>query len=227
MSRPVVTLAVLLLIGCAPDAEAPVVLSSASTADVVRSLAGSAVVSVAASSVLARQIARGAPADVFVTADPAWIDWLQTEGAPVLARRVVARGQLVVVGPVDGPPGLGTFEGQVAMADPSHVPAGRYAQAALEATGQWETIGPDAIRAGDVRAALAAVEAGVADRALVYASDAAASRRVRVLHRFPEAQTGPIRFEAALLREPGRGLFERLTERGEAWAAAGFLPPFP
>ena len=139
----------------------------------------------------------------------------------------MARGQLVVVGPVDGPPGLGTFEGQVAMADPSHVPAGRYAQAALEATGQWETIGPDAIRAGDVRAALAAVEAGVADRALVYASDAAASRRVRVLHRFPEAQTGPIRFEAALLREPGRGLFERLTERGEAWAAAGFLPPFP
>lgn len=225
MTARAAALALAVAAGCAPAPDAPTVFSAASTADVVRGLAPDVVVSVAASSVLARQIARGAPADVFLTADPAWIDGLEREGVGVLDRRVVARGALVVVGPLDG--GEAPFEGRLALADPTHVPAGRYARRALEATGRWEAVGADAVRTGDVRAALAAVEAGGADRAVVYASDAAASRRVRVLHRFAEAETGPVVFEAALLRPAGRVTFERLGANGEVWQEAGFLPPGP
>lgn len=213
------------LAGCAEAPSEPVVFAAASTADVVRALAEGASVSVAASSVLARQVARGAPASVLVTADPAWIDWLAAEGVPVLDRREVARGSLVVVGPADAAPEADPFTGRIALADPAHVPAGQYARAALRASGRWADVEPRTVRTGDVRAALAAVEAGAADRAVVYASDARASTRVRVLLALDGA--GAIRFEAALLKSEGRSVFDALTTRPEAWAAAGFLPPAP
>jgi molybdate transport system substrate-binding protein len=206
------------------DHAGPVVFAAASTADVVSETAPRATVSVAASSVLARQIARGAPADVFVTADPAWIDWLVEEGVEVLDRRVVARGRLVIVSrreKGDGSP----YAGRIAMGDPAHVPAGRYARAALKAAGRWDDVAPRAVFTGDVRAALAAVETGAADRAVVYASDVQASPRVRVLHAFPEVESGAVVFEAALLTAEGGGAFAALASG--AWEAAGFRPAAP
>ena len=218
--------------GCTSGPDAAVVLAAASTGDVAFAVAQRetdagrpALVSVAASSVLARQIAQGAPADVFVTADPDWIDWLGERGVSVVERRVVATGRLVLVGPVDAPAGASLATAlasadRLALADPSHVPAGAYARESLEAAGLWDGVSARVVPLGDVRAALAAVESGVADRAIVYGSDAVASQRVRVLAEVPRAQ---IVFEAALLQEPGgRGLFDALAEAGDLWTAAGF-----
>ncbi len=220
--------------GCAGD-DAVVVLSAASTSDVLAELARAesaagrpTVVSPAASSVLARQIARGAPADVFVTADPAWIDWLPAQGISVADRRVVATGTLVVVGPKGTAPAADLADAlrlsrRVALADPAHVPAGRYAQVALADAGVWAEVAPRVVAVGDVRAALAAVETGVADRAVVYASDAAASPRVRVVADVPHP---PVVFEAARLTPQGRAAFDAITGPAASarWAAAGFRP---
>ena len=224
MSGRAAAVALALLAGCAPDRAGPVVFAAASTADVVSETAPRATVSVAASSVLARQIARGALADVFVTADPVWIDWLVEEGVEVLDRRVVAQGRLVVVG-LRGNTAGGPFEDRIAMGDPSHVPAGRYGRAALEAAGRWVDVAPRAVYTGDVRAALAAVETGAADRAVVYGSDVRASPHVRVLHAFPEAESGPVLFEAALLTGRGRAAFAALASA--AWETSGFQPKAP
>ena len=219
----------LLLAGC-HDAPASVVMAAASTTDVARAAAERVeaetgrrvLVSVGATSALARQIARGAPADVFVAADPAWVDWL-AERVPVRQRQTVARGRLVVV----GPPGSTAaslpeaLAGRVALADPSHVPAGRYARRSLAAAGVWAEVEPRVVVVGDVRAALAAVELGAAERAVVYASDARRSRRVVTVWRLPPVD---VRFEVAQLGG-GRGdaLYRALT-RPEGWAAAGFEP---
>lgn len=206
-----------------------VVFAAASTTDVVQGVAsqieaetGRAVlVSVGATSTLARQIARGAPADVFVAADPAWVDWLRREGVPVRQRQTVARGRLVVV----GPPGStaadlrAALAGRIAIADPSHVPAGRYARQSLAAAGLWAEVEPRVVAVGDVRAALAAVEVGAADRAVVYASDACRSARAAVVWTLPPSD---IRFEVArLATDRGDDVYGSLT-RLEVWTAAGF-----
>ena len=240
MSRAALGLAVVLLAGCVRDDGAALVFAAASTADVVQAVVEaetdvgrSASVSVGASSVLARQIARGAPADVFVTADPEWIDWLIAQGVPAAARREVARGRLVVVGPPDVPRERSVADAlapaaRIALADPSHVPAGAYAEAALRDLGLWDQVATRVVAAGDVRAALAAVETGTADRAVVYASDALASSRVRVLADMPEAATPDIRYEAALLDPTdGRALFDALVDARDLWVAAGFEPARP
>lgn len=210
----------LALAACAEPPPGPVIFAAASTADVVRGAAPGATVSVAASSVLARQIAAGAPADVIVSADADWIDWL-AERVLVLERRVVAGGRLVVVGPPDAPTAgslADAVAGRIAIADDTHVPAGRYARLGIPAA-LWDRL--DRIVTGDVRAALAAVETGAADRAVVYASDAAATSRVRVVWTFPDSVA--VHFEAALLRESARATFDRIAEAD--WAGAGFLAP--
>ncbi|PAP77290.1 molybdate ABC transporter substrate-binding protein [Rubrivirga marina] len=240
MTRAALGLAVALLGGCARDDGAALVFAAASTVDVVRHVTEAetaagrpASVSVAASSVLARQIAQGAPADVFVTADPDWIDWLVTQGVALIDRREVARGRLVVVGPADAPSTRSVADAlamaeRIALADPSHVPAGAYAETSLRRLGVWDEVAPRVVAAGDVRAAVAAVETGTADCAVVYASDAQASSRVRVLAEVPEAVTPPIRYEAALL-DPSRGraVFDAIVGAGDVWREAGFDPARP
>lgn len=224
--------ALALCVGCAGEPDEAVVLAAASTGEVVqraavqeRDAGRPTLVSVAASSVLARQIAQGAPADVFVAADPDWIEWLIERGVPVVERRVVATGRLVLVGPVGTPEAASLASAlapvdRLALADPSHVPAGAYARESLQAEGLWDRVSTHVVPLGDVRAALAAVETGAADRAIVYASDVVASPRVRVLAEVPHA---PIVFEAALLQERrGRRVFDALTEADDLWTDAGF-----
>ena len=218
-------LAALVLAGCtdAPDAT---VLAAASTVDVVEpvasELSADVRVSGAASSVLARQIAAGAPADVFVSADPEWVDWLAGRGVGVLRQSVVATGALVVVGAGEASDDAGAaLAGRVAIADPSHVPAGRYARKALERQGLWRRVRPRAVFTADVRAALVAVQTGAADRAVVYASDLSRQSRARVLYRFdpmPEIQV-----VVAQLTPAGGPVYDALVAP-EPWRAAGFGP---
>ena len=212
--------------GCA-DAPDVTVFAAASTTGVVEAVAreapGDVRVSAAASSVLARQIAAGAPADVFVSADPDWLDWLSQNGPDPIRQSVVATGALVVIGKRGAEtddPAL-ALAGRVAVADPSHVPAGRYARKALERQGLWSGIQPRAVYTGDVRAALVAAQAGAADRAVVYASDVGRQPGIRILYRF--APMPEIQFAVAQLTPAGRAVYDALVAP-QPWRAAGFGP---
>jgi molybdate transport system substrate-binding protein len=169
--------------------------------------------SLAASSALARQIEQGAGADLFLSADEPWMDYLQQRSLIVDSSRISPLGnRLVLIAPrevaiqplvlrqgTDLAAMLGAA-GRLAVGDPAHVPAGRYAQAALQWLGQWDALAPRLARAENVRAALLLVERGEAPLGIVYATDAAASRSVRVLGRFPAASHPPISYPFAITR---------------------------
>jgi molybdate transport system substrate-binding protein len=129
------------------------------------------ILSVGASSTLARQIEQGAPADVFLSADEAKMDALQRKGLiDPATRRSVLSNKLAIVG--DGIRGPRDLVGKkVALAEPSSVPAGIYAKAWLTRIGLWDQIAPNVIPTEHVRAALAAVRSGNADAAIVYVTD--------------------------------------------------------
>lgn len=200
--------------------------------------------SFAASSALARQMEQGAPADLFMSADEAWMDYAQQRGLIVNDTRVSPIGNsLVLVAPTDAArPVALTREtdlrallgpnGRLATGDPAHVPVGRYAQAALTWMGQWDAIAPRLARADNVRAALLLVERGEAPYGIVYGTDAAVSRGVRVVGTFPLASHTPVTYPFALTRRAAdnaqaRALLAFLTgpEARPTWQRFGFNIP--
>jgi molybdate transport system substrate-binding protein len=149
-----------------------------------------------ASSLLARQIEQGAPADLFLSADEARVDALARKGL-VATRVSVLSNTLVVVGvPL-------AQARSVALAEPSSVPAGIYARTWLQKIGLWERIAPKVVPTENVRGALAAVESGNVDAAIVYKTDARMAKRSRVVFEVPRAQGPPISYPFALLRDAG------------------------
>ncbi|MDF0488803.1 molybdate ABC transporter substrate-binding protein [Sphingomonas sp. H39-1-10] len=166
------------------------------------------VVSFAGSSALARQIEAGARADLFVSADEAWMDAIAAKHLIVPATRVTFLGnRLVIVAPaasrVRAPAGgarLARFlsAGPLAMADPA-VPAGKYGRTALVRLGVLSAVQPHIVSAENVRATLALVERGVAPLGIVYATDARASAKVRIAGVFPETTHPPITYPVARL----------------------------
>jgi molybdate transport system substrate-binding protein len=197
--------------------------------------------SMAASSALARQIEQGAQADLFLSADEPWMDYLQQRDLIDPATRVSPIGnRLVLVARagtgrtvelrqgIDLAALLGSA-GRLATGDPAHVPAGRYAQTALQWLGQWDTLAPRLARAENVRAALLLVERGEAPLGIVYATDAAASRGVRVVGTFPAPSHAPISYPFAVTRRAqrnaqARALHAFLTSAAAlpVWQAHGF-----
>lgn len=171
--------------------------------------------SFASSSALAKQIAQGAPAGVFISANPKWMDVLEGEGAIVEGSRTDLLGNsLVLVAPrdtarpvtVDAALPLAQMlgaDGRLSVGDPDHVPAGIYARQALTALGLWEVAAPRLARASDVRAALALVARGETPLGIVYATDAAISDGVSVVGTFPEGSHPPIRYPAARIAGSG------------------------
>jgi len=173
-------------------------------------------VSYASSGILARQIQQGAPADLFISADQRWIDYLVNRGRLLKAdgeSHILLTNRLVLVGRGSGgeAPVLRTGSetaqrlsaGRFAMGDPSHVPAGQYARAALQAMGLWSTVRRNAILAANVRIALAYVARGEAPLGIVYETDAVAEPRVRAIARFPANSHPPIRYIAAAVKGAG------------------------
>jgi molybdate transport system substrate-binding protein len=163
--------------------------------------------SFAASSTLAQQILMGAPADLFLSANTRWMDFLEREGRlEPGSRRDLLANRLVLVAPRDEPlelslgPGFdlpSAFRGRLAVADPDAVPAGLYARRALETLGWWEALRERLAVAAHVRGALALVERGECSLGAVYRSDAAMSRRVITVAELPEEATGAIVYPAA------------------------------
>ncbi len=166
-------------------------------------------VSYGASSALARQIEAAAPADLFISADLDWMDYLQQRQLIRPATRVNLLGnRLVLIAPsgsqasfaVDRnmPLAQALGDGRLAMADPDAVPAGKYGKAALEALGAWTAVASRVARAENVRVALAFVARGECPLGVVYATDAAVEPRVRIVGVFPADAHPPIVYPAAI-----------------------------
>ncbi|QJF51791.1 molybdate ABC transporter substrate-binding protein [Roseobacter ponti] len=208
----VLLFAALLILTCAAGrgpvrADAITVFAAASMKNALEEIAGdfmaatshSVTFSFAGSSVLARQIALGAPADIFVSASTDWMDYLEAEGRLEPDSRSDLAGNSLVLIAGDGNtgsvrPGPDTdlpallSGGRLAMALTDAVPAGIYGKAALQHYGMWESVAPHVAQTDNVRAALALVAQGAAPLGIVYASDAAAEPRVRVIATFaPES----------------------------------------
>ncbi|MCI5074740.1 molybdate ABC transporter substrate-binding protein [Oricola sp.] len=163
-------------------------------------------VSFAGSSTLARQIAQGAPAGVFLSANRDWVSWL-TENAPeqVAGTAVtVARNGLVAVSR-SGETGdiAELLSARFAMGDPEHVPAGIYAKSALETLGIWQDVSPNAAFTENVRVALALAARGEVGAAIVYSTDARMEPDLAVAYRFDPASHPEIAYEAVLLKRGG------------------------
>ena len=199
---------VLLLVGCAPEPEPLVVFAAASMTEVAHQMAEvyeretgqDVLVSIGATSTLARQIEACGPADVLLAPSEEWVERLQTSGF-LHTEQTIAEGALAVVVAESAAPWSHfqhmTQIDRLALADPAHVPAGRFAQAALEQAGLWEVVEPRVIPLPHVRAALAAVASGQADAAIVYASDLAVSDQVKEAVAWPDSLQPEIRFVCA------------------------------
>lgn len=184
-----------------------VIFAAASTTDAVNVLTtlydkqgkGKVRASFASSSTLAKQIEQGAPADVFLSANIKWMDYLEEKG--LLAggsRKNLLRNRIALIVPAGIPArafeltpqtdlaALLGKDGRLAVGDPAHVPVGMYGKQALESLGLWDSVKDRLAPAKDVRAGLALVEQEEAPLGLVYESDAAASPKVRIISVFPE-----------------------------------------
>jgi molybdate transport system substrate-binding protein len=229
---------------------APVVLAAASLQEALTEAADAwaargharPVLSFAASSALARQIAGGAPADLFVSADEEWMaDVVRRGRVRPGTLSVLAGNRLALVAPARSrvalriTPGFPLAKalggGRLALADPAAVPAGRYARQALTALGVWRSVSGRIAPAENVRAALALVERSEVPLGIVYRTDARASAAVRIVGLFPADSHRPIRYPMAELKagqSPDARAF-RVFLSGEAGRAIlrryGFTAP--
>jgi molybdate transport system substrate-binding protein len=218
-----VTLLGLLLFQAVIHATEVHVFAAASLTDSLKEIAGAyekktadkIVVNFGASSFLARQIEAGAPADLFFSADEAKMDELEKKGLiQKETRKNRLSNSLVVVVSADSNLKIrsmqdlvGSVVQKIALAEPRTVPAGIYAKEYLEKAGLWGQVFGKVIPTDNVRAALAAVEAGNADVAIVYKTDAAISKKAKVALDIPREEGPKIRYPMCVLRdakEPAR-----------------------
>ncbi|MED5546812.1 MAG: molybdate ABC transporter substrate-binding protein [Pseudomonadota bacterium] len=213
-------LALLLAIGLsgpAAWAAGPTVLAAASLRESMNAAADAwaakghdrPVISFAGSSALARQIEAGAPADIFVSADEKWMDYLQTRKLiRTSTRRSFLANDIVLIAPKSSALKLAIKPGfplartlgsrRLAMADTNAVPAGRYGKEALQKLGVWDSVSGKVASAENVRVALAFVSRGETPLGIVYATDAKADPGVRVVGTFPRSSHTPISYPVAL-----------------------------
>ncbi|MBX9682494.1 MAG: molybdate ABC transporter substrate-binding protein [Hyphomicrobium sp.] len=165
--------------------------------------------SYAGSSALAKQIELSAPADIFISADQDWMDYLAKKNlikadtrinllgnALVLVAPATSKIELKIAKDFDLTGALG--EGRLAMADVNAVPAGKYGKAALETLGAWSAVETKTAQAENVRAALALVARGEAPLGIVYRSDAISEPKVKIVDTFPDETHAPIVYPGAV-----------------------------
>ena len=180
-------------------------------------------ISYAASSTLAKQIESGAPADLFISADLDWMNYLEQRHLIQSAtRRNLLGNRLVLIAPTDSDvhveikPGFDLAAllkgGRLAMADTDSVPAGEYGKAALERLGVWNSVQPAVAPAESVRAALLLVSRREAPLGIVYVTDAAADPRVKIVGVFPGSTHPPILYPAALTADSKNPSAARLLD---------------
>ncbi len=198
--------------------------------------------SFAASSALAKQIESGARVDAFVSADQEWMDYLDSRGfIKAGSRSDLVGNRLVLIAPADSSAAIKLApaapiaaalgeRGRLAVGDPDSVPAGRYAKAALTSLGVWGVLEPRLARAENVRVALSYVARGEAPLGIVYATDAAAEPKVRLVDVFPENTHPAITYPIGLTKSAGASAgdylkFLRSEAASEVLRKAGFAVP--
>ena len=195
-------------------------------------------ISYGGSGTMARQVAQGAPADIVILANVAWMDWLEEQGHLAPSTRADLLGnRLVLVGPQDAPALADVTVdtllarlagGRLAIGHTQAVPAGIYAKQWMQAAGLWDALRPQLAETENVRAALALVSRGETPLGVVYASDAEADRGVQVLSRIDPALHDPIVYPAALVAgretEAAKAVLAQLRSEtaGQAFVAHGF-----
>lgn len=190
-----------------------------------------------ATSRLAPQVEAGAPADVFLSADWAWIDWLRERDLLLEGSvREIARNRLVLIVPAGSPAPSGLEElttfGTIAVGG-ENVPAGRYAREALLSGGVLEELAPRLVTGGSVRGVLEWVARGEVDGGIVYRTDALVEPDVRLAFVLPDTLHPPVRYGAAVLRTSPRaeeaGAFVDFLAGGaeRSFEDAGFSPGGP
>jgi molybdate transport system substrate-binding protein len=168
-----------------------------------------ATISYAASSALAKQLEQAAPAQMFISADLDWMDYVANRNlikpqtrSNLLGNRIVLIAPKDKAQPVEIKPGFDLAkllgDGRLAMANVDAVPAGKYGKAALEKLGVWAGISEKIAQAENVRAALLLVSRGEAPAGIVYQTDAAADPNVKIIGTFPEDTHPPIIYPIAL-----------------------------
>jgi molybdate transport system substrate-binding protein len=184
--------------------------------------------SFAASSVLARQIEAGGKADLFISADQEWMDYLQARDLiDKSTRRNLAGNRLVLIAPADSrielriAPGFKLSDalgkGRLSTCDPDTVPVGRHARSALASLGVWAEVQDRLVRADNVRSAMMFVARGEVPLGIVYTTDALVDPKVRIVDTFPENTHAPITYPAASVA----------GARSEAIAYLNFLADAP
>jgi len=198
-------------------------------------------ISYGASSALAKQIESGAPAQVFISADREWMDYLeQRKLLKPGSRHDVVGNHLVIIAPADSTVAVNIKkgvdlraalgpQGKLATGDPDSVPVGKYAKAALEKLGAWDRISGQIVRAENVRAALAFVARGEAPLGIVYETDALAEKKVKIVATFPADTHPPIMYPIALTTHGGASAqqfvdFVRSKPAAEVFRKYGFAP---
>lgn len=195
--------------------------------------------SFAASSVLARQIEAGGKADVFVSADQEWMDYLQQRALIQKPTRTNLVGnRLVLIAPADSKielkiaPGFRLAEalgrGRLSTGDPDTVPVGKYARSALVSLGIWDEIQDRLVRAENVRSAMMYVSRGEAPLGIVYTTDALIDPKVRIVDTFPANTHAPITYPGAVTRGArgdaiGYLNFLSSPQARDTWKKYGFL----
>jgi len=166
--------------------------------------------SYAASSALAKQIEQGAPADVFISADLKWMDYVAGKNLIKPDTRVnLLSNRLVLIAPADSKIGSVKIgqgfdiaklagSGRIAVADVKAVPAGLYAKAALEKLGSWAAAEPKLAQAENVRATLAFVARGETPLGIVYETDAKIEPKVKIVGAFPADSHPPVTYPVAV-----------------------------
>ncbi len=205
----------------------------AATGDAVR-------LNLAGSSALARQIQAGAPADLFFAADEAKMDALQSDGLllPGSRRPLLSNSLVIVVHAKNGaaiasPSDLAApAVRRIALAEPSSVPAGIYARQFLENIRIWDQVSPKLVPTANVRAALAALESGNVEAAIVYRTDVRASANAAIAYQVPPSESPAISYPLAILqasKQPAaaaRLALHLASPPAQAiFAQHGFLPP--
>ena len=220
----------------AEDASAIRVYAAASTTNAVGDICSlfskeygvPALPSFASSSTLAKQIENGAPADIYISANKKWMDYLADKRLidadtrfDLLSNRIVmivpANSSVSNVS-IDSNTDIATIlgKGWLVIGDPDHVPAGMYAKNALESLGLYKKIEKKLARAKDVRTALVFVERGESPIGIVYATDAAITDQVKVIGMFPEDSHPPIVYPAAIVS----GKTDKITSQFMAFLKA-------
>jgi len=197
----------------------------------------------AASSTLAKQIAEGAPADLFLSANAQWMDYLEARDVILVnSRHTLLNNQLVCIVPADSSlesldlTRLDSFEtalgplGRIAMGNPGHVPAGIYAKQALQTLELWNALSSRIASMSDVRVAVAMVTRAETPLGIVYATDALNSNKVRVVAKISTNTHSAITYPIALVKggNPEAGEFLEYVKGPEATAifkAFGFIDP--